>query len=132
MTSSRENQLEQAAMGSSLLCLLHCLAVPVLLLAVPASARAATAHEGWFHVWVLVFAVPASGAALWIGRARHGTRWPLSLGLLGLALLTVGALPLGGTAGEAPATVLGSVALLAAHLGNWRLRHRQDRPAPVA
>lgn len=122
VTDQQQDRLERAAMGSSLLCLLHCLALPLLLAAVPVSAESPLGGED-FHLWVLVFAVPASGAALWIGRAKHGAAWPLVLGALGLALLAAGALMLGGTAGETPVTILGSAALIAAHLGNWRLRH---------
>ena len=125
---SREDWFEWAAMSASLLCLIHCLALPLLIAALPALSRILAIPES-FHVWVLAFAVPASGAALVSGRARHGEIWPLVAGAAGLALLAIGAFLFGQTPGETPVTVTGSLVLAAAHIGNWRLRHRSQAHA---
>lgn len=118
-----ENWVESAAMGASMLCLVHCLALPLILAALPTLSSVLAIPES-FHLWVLAFAVPASGAALVAGRARHGAVWPLVLGASGLALLAIGAVVLGARPAETPTTVAGSLLLVGAHLSNWRLRTR--------
>jgi hypothetical protein len=113
---------ERAAFGASFACLLHCLALPLVLAALPVLSSVLAIPET-FHVWVLAFAVPVSGVALLTGGARHRAGYPLLLEVISLMLLAIGALLFGSTAGETPITVLGSLTLAAAHLANWRLRH---------
>lgn len=120
--------LERAAVGASALCLLHCAGLPLLLAALPALSNLVGLPES-FHVWVLGFAVPTSGAALLLGYRGHRTRLPLIAGGAGLSLLSVGALYLLKTPFETPVTVAGSLCLVFAHVANWRLRHgRHVRP----
>ena len=121
--TTRHDWLDRAAVGASVACLIHCLALPLLFSLLPALTQLLSIPES-FHLWVLGFALPTSGYALIAGRERHGARWPLVLGLLGLMLLAIGILWFGATPRETPVTVAGSLALAAAHLGNWRLRHR--------
>lgn len=113
---------ERAAIGASFACLVHCLALPLLLSAAPALSMVLAVPES-FHLWALAVAVPAAGFALWQGCLRHGAVTPLLAGSAGLALLVLGALAFAGGSWEAPATVAGSVTLVAAHLANWRFRH---------
>ena len=122
-TTRRHDWLDRAALGASFACLLQCLALPVLFSLLPALAQVMSIPES-FHLWVLAFALPTSGYALISGRVRHGARWQLAAGALGLALLAIGVLWFGETARETPVTVAGSLTLAAAHIGNWRLRHR--------
>ena len=117
----QDNWLEGAAVSASLLCLAHCLALPLLIAALPALSTVLAVPES-FHLWVLAFAVPASGAALVSGRVHHGMDWPLATGAIGLAALAIGAILLGTSPAETPVTVAGSLLLAAAHVGNWRLR----------
>ena len=51
----------------------------------------------------------------------------LALGGAGLSLMAAAALVFAESAAEAPVTVAGSLCLAAAHIGNWRLRHRGHR-----
>lgn len=121
-SSSPVDWMERAAVGASLACLAHCLALPLLLAALPMFSRWLSVPEA-FHLWVLVFAVPASMLALVSGWSRHrGTR-PLVLGVSGLVLLAIGTLWFGETWAETPVTVMGSLTLAGAHLLNWRRRH---------
>jgi len=115
---------ERAAVGASALCLIHCAGLPLLLAALPALSKLIALPES-FHVWVLGFAVPTSGAALLLGHRGHRARLPLVAGGVGLALLADGALVLLGGPYETPVTVAGSICLVFAHLANWRLRHRR-------
>lgn len=120
-TRRREDWLESVALSASMLCLVHCLALPLLIAALPVLSSALAIPES-FHLWVLAFAIPASGTALVSGRAQHGAQGPLLAGMAGLALLALGVLAFGETRWETPVTVLGSLALAGAHYGNWQLR----------
>ena len=115
---------ERAAVGASALCLIHCAGLPLLLAALPALSKLIALPES-FHIWVLGFAVPMSGAALLLGHRRHRASSPLVAGGIGLALLSIGALLLLGGPLETPVTIAGSICLVFAHFSNWRRRHRQ-------
>ncbi len=119
--SKRAGVIERAALGASFLCLVHCLALPLLIAVLPALSSFLP-NDTSFHLWMLAFVVPASGFALTSGQARHGVSWPLLIGLLGLFCLTVGVLAFGGTWLETAFTVLGAALLGVAHIANLRLR----------
>jgi len=114
--------VERAAIGASLLCLVHCLALPLIIAALPALSEILSVPES-VHLWILAFAVPSSLLALLTGRASHGAAYPAFAGIAGLILLAIGAIAFGGTATETPVTVAGSLFLAAAHIANWHLRH---------
>lgn len=118
----RTDWIERAAIGGSLLCMAHCLALPLLIATLPALSTALPVPES-LHWWIIAFAAPAALVALIGGRARHGRSWPLMAGLVGLALLSAGALLGENSGAETPVTVLGSLTLAAAHIANWRKRH---------
>ena len=117
---------ERAAAGASLLCLIHCAGLPLLLAALPMLSRIIALPES-LHLWLLAFAIPASGSALLLGFRQHRAWPPLAAGGIGLALLSVGALPLAGGRFEVPVTMAGSLCLIAAHVANWRRRHGGHR-----
>lgn len=112
---------ERAAAGASLLCLIHCAGLPLLLAAMPVLSRVLDLPES-LHLWLLGFAVPASGSALLLGFRQHRAWPPLAGGAIGLALLSAGALLLGGGRFETPVTMAGSLCLVWAHVANWRRR----------
>jgi hypothetical protein len=113
---------ERAALGASVACLAHCLALPLLLAALPGLSAILAIPES-FHRWVLAFAIPAAGFALLYGYAQHRARIPLVAGIAGLVLLALGALLFDESRWETLVTVAGSLVLAGAHLANWRLRH---------
>lgn len=113
--------LDRAALVASVACMVHCLALPLVIAALPALSSVLAVPES-FHRWILAFAVPAAGIALVQGRSRHGERYPLWLGAAGLALIATGALWLDEGGAETAATVGGSLSLAWAHIANWRLR----------
>lgn len=118
MKSASSSLLDASAIGLSGLCLVHCLALPVLAALTPALATWTQAE--WIHGAVVAIAVPLSALALW----RRGQRLVVVLpAALGLALLTLGALHWPSHAFETPITVAGSLALALAHVINWRGRH---------
>lgn len=120
----REDMLDRLAMGASLLCLLHCLAFPLLIAALPSLSHILHLPES-FHMWVVVFAIPCSLWALLPGRSRHGAVTPLLLAGAGLLFLIAGISILHDAGWETQATVAGSLLLSAAHVLNWRLRHKR-------
>lgn len=117
--------LDVAAMAGAVLCLVHCLALPMLLVAAPTLAGLAwLPHE--FHLMAFAFAVPTSAVALMMGYRRHQRTRPVLVASAGLALLGLGALGADGTA-ETLLSLAGALLLGAGHGLNWRaLRHRQS------
>lgn len=123
---ARRQQLYDAfAVGLSLLCLVHCLVLPMLIVLVPVLAAYLAVPEQ-FHVWALAAAVPASAIALTAGYRRHRQRRPVLIVIPGIALLALGALAAPTEAMETALTVPGALALALGHALNWRtLRHRE-------
>ncbi|WP_369941239.1 MerC domain-containing protein [Xanthomonas medicagonis] len=114
---------DASAMVLSGLCLLHCLALPLLAAALPLFGVWAQAE--WVHVLFVAIAMPLAGLALWRGHRRDALPWPLwTLAALGLLGLLAGAFGIPDESSETAMTVSGSLALASAHLWNWR-RHRQ-------
>ncbi|NIJ66654.1 hypothetical protein FHR20_003630 [Sphingomonas leidyi] len=118
--------IEHAAVGASLLCLVHCAGLPLLLAALPALSQVLAIPEQ-LHAWLLAFAIPSSALALTAGYRRHDQPEMLALGGAGLALMAAAVFAFAESAAEAPVTIAGSLCLAAAHIGNWRLRHRGHR-----
>jgi hypothetical protein len=109
------------AVGASVLCLIHCLALPILIAALPALAARLDLGEG-FHLGVLAFALPVSAVALGEGWRRHRGLTPLFVGAAGLVLLAAGLAFEEWVAVETGVTVAGSLLLAGAHVANWRGR----------
>jgi hypothetical protein len=116
-----QDMIEGLAVGAALACLVHCIALPVILAALPALATMVPI-PATFHILALAFALPATAGALYVGYRRHRLAAPLLVGGVGLALLALGVLRWGETPLEAPVTILGSLAIAGAHVANWRLR----------
>lgn len=109
------------AVGASVLCLIHCLALPIVIAALPALAARLDLGEG-FHLGVLAFALPVSAVALGEGWRRHRGLTPLFVGAAGLVLLAAGLAFEEWVAVETGVTVAGSLLLAGAHIANWRGR----------
>jgi hypothetical protein len=119
----RTNFVESAAISASLLCLIHCLALPLLLLLLP-GMLGLFAHSEAFHYAVLLLVVPSAFAAFWLGYRRHRAIVPALLGVAGVACLVLALLPGQAEGFETWATVAGSLLLVIGHTMNWRLRTR--------
>ena len=118
--------LDGAAAGLSGLCLLHCLALPFVVGALPMLMPFAESH---LHAQMLYLAIPLSGIAIGTGYTRHRNPRVVLAATTGLALLVAGATVAHGNLGilaDRLFTVSGSVVLAAAHLWNGLLsrRHR--------
>ena len=108
------------AVSASLLCLVHCLALPLLAASLPALGLFVT-HSLLVHALLLGLALSLGLWALARGRRRAGW-WPVGLGLAGFILM--GAALLSAPVAERWFTVAGVSLVAIAHWRNWRARHR--------
>ncbi|MEO0369636.1 MAG: MerC domain-containing protein [Pseudomonadota bacterium] len=119
---------DRLAIGFSLVCIIHCLVLPLLLVAVPALGASFFADEQ-FHFWLVFAVIPTSLYSLSLGCRRHHRNMVLVLGLIGIGLLLVGLaaedLSLGEW-GERSFTVLGALFVAAAHIRNFQLCRSSD------
>lgn len=61
---------DKLSISLSLLCVVHCLAVPVMLALLPSMAALQLDNEA-FHYWMLLAVIPTSIYALTMGCKRH-------------------------------------------------------------
>jgi ABC-type uncharacterized transport system permease subunit len=119
--ASNNPGFDRLAILMSALCIVHCLALPVVLLALPFMAEFAATH---WHLPMLLFAVPVSLTAIVIGYRRHGNI-ALVVGVgLGLAMLVTGATIAHdhfGPLADRSLTIAGSLMLAWVHWQNSRL-----------
>jgi len=113
------NWMDPAAMALSGLCLVHCLALPALSLALPLLGVWAQAE--WVHLVVIALAAPLAVIAL-RARAARGYR---ALALLGLGLMLVAVVAPVTHLGEMVLNSAGGLLLATAHGLNLRRRHSQ-------
>ena len=125
-TAKSTDWLDGAAIGLSGLCMLHCLALPFFVGALPMLMPFTESH---LHAQMLYFAVPLSVIAVGIGYARHRNSNVVLAAVAGMSLLVLGATVAHGSLGivaDRLFTISGSIVLAAAHLWNGLLsrRHR--------
>ena len=132
MKSSQKLNLDTLGMGASTLCLAHCLALPLLIAAIPFFGAAAstssvgcagTPFDFWIHLALLGVVVPVGMIAWGLGYRLHKDLGILFLGAVGVTFL-VAALMFGhhwmDGYGERVMTMAGSIAMVSAHLLNRR------------
>lgn len=113
-------KFDAAAMIASGLCLVHCLAIPLVLLLVP-TVGALIALPEEFHRWAVAIAIPTSAIAVLFGYRRHRALMPLSLAVPGLTLMAWGAFFTSNPMLEILLTVVGASVLAVGHWCNWQL-----------
>lgn len=130
LPAARPRLADLMGLALSVSCLLHCLALPLLLLLAPALSRLIALPEG-VHAAILLLALPAAAIAMKDGWRRHRRIMPAMLAATGLGLLALGLLAHEGWIAAADPeavdrmlTSVGAIVLAAAHLVNWRWRHR--------
>ncbi|MCB5190812.1 MerC domain-containing protein [Methylobacillus arboreus] len=102
----------------SLLCLLHCIALPWLAVVLPLSFLL----DESVHVWLFIALLPAAVFGAWSGWRHHGDGKPSLLLAAGLALVGAAAFIPMNTATEVALTIPGSLLLIAGHTLNRRLK----------
>lgn len=119
------NLMDKAAVALSGLCLVHCLALPIVLAALPFVSEIADGH---LHAQMLIVVVPVSVFAFARGFRVHRNGTVVACGALGLVVLAVGGTFVHshfGLAADRALTIAGSLVLAVAHFYNSRLsRHR--------
>lgn len=109
--------LDRAAIALSGLCMVHCVASAVVIVAL--ASAGGVLLDPIVHELGLVLAIALGAAGLGRGWVLHRLRQPAALGLAGLALMALGlAVPHG--LAEVAATLLGVGLLALAHLRNRR------------
>ena len=114
--------LDRSAIVLSMICVVHCLALPVAIIMLPALSAYWFAEE-YFHLLLLYLVLPTSVIALGLGCRRHRMFKMMLWGSAGLLCLTVAAL-LGhdrlGELGEKGLTLLGAGLVVVAQIYNFR------------
>ena len=113
---------DQIGVFASSACALHCLLVPVLLVA-GVALPASFLDEEVMHQALLFLVLPAALVAFGIGCWRHKDLWVLSLGIVGIVGISAAAL-LHENLGELIERILtltAASALITAHIRNYRL-----------
>ena len=122
-TLQTDAKLDFVAATLSTACLIHCLALPILVAILPLSMT--WLENEWVHRLLVLIALPVSGVAIANSlRREEGLAFPLAA-VGGLALLIVAAFIEALHDYEVSVTVAGSLLLAAAHIGRWSTRHRQ-------
>ena len=119
-TGSSSARLNMYAVGLSTLCLIHCIAFPVLVTVMPVAAQAA--ENELLHRILVIVAVPVSLRVVWRALPVDGNRLFVGAALGGLGLLLLAAFMEAVSAYEQPITVAGGVLLGSAHLWHWMRR----------
>lgn len=123
-----QQRLDALGLAISGVCLVHCIALPLAAVVIPAFTLGLDPRSDHAFHWLLLgLAVPISSLALWRGSLRSGDRRWLWLGSVGLALMLVGVLHAFGAESEVPVTSVGVTLLAFAHVRNFghanRARH---------
>lgn len=102
------------------LCAIHCLATPLLALALPFLGEAF--EQPWVHLMMAVFVVPVGLFAFVSGYRRHQQKGVFALGLMGLIFVAGASLAphewFAFSGGHDVITIFGSVLLLTSHFKN--------------
>ena len=121
-------KLDKLAIVLSGTCLLHCLALPLLVTLVPIS-QGSLLEEQTFHLLMLWIILPTSLLALTSGCWKHKDITTIALGTLGLVSLTLAAVAghdvLTPTA-EKWTTVSAGLILAAAHIRNFTICQNEN------
>lgn len=119
--STTQVTLDGAAVCLSAACLIHCLALPVLISVAPWIVPGVFADER-FHLWAVALALPLSLVGIGLGVRVHRHAAVIALAGAGLLALISGALWAEEGWPETALSVAGAGMLAGAHLLNFRLR----------
>lgn len=117
-----QSRADVVAIGLSVGCLLHCLALPLAVALLPTLPIDWLTDEQ-FHRWLLVAILPTSVVALLLGCWKHRQVSVVVMGVAGLLLLIWAAIyghDVAGELGEKAVTAVGAVVIAASHVMNLR------------
>lgn len=113
---------DQIAIALSAVCIVHCLAVPVLVTLLPIAAFS-FGNDQHFHGLMLWLVVPTSLVGFLLGYRLHGRSGIVTRGGIGVAVLALAAVyghAAWTEAAEVSVSVAGSLLLASAHWSNFR------------
>ena len=123
MKNTLNINLDNIAIGFSVVCALHCLLLPIAIIFLPAISTTFLASED-FHKTLLYFVIPSSIIALSLGCKMHGKYNVYLYGIFGIATL-LSAVFFGhdyfGETGERILTLLGAGIVSFGHFKNQKL-----------
>lgn len=126
----RQKLIDGSAMGLSLLCLFHCLAMPLVVSVLPLLG-AHLFEETTIHVFFFATALPLSFFGLWLGvRGAHGGKRLMVIAGFGLLLMFAGALHDISGEYDVAFTSVGVSFVALAHFLNWRRHARTHSSIP--
>lgn len=114
--------LDRMAIILSGTCMAHCLLLPILITLFPI-VQGSLLEEESFHALFLIFVLPTSVIALFIGCRKHKHLMTAVLGMIGLTTLTLAAFwghDWVGLTGERIMTTMGGAILALSHLSNYK------------
>lgn len=109
-------------------CLVHCLLLPVAVVAAPSLAIWLGETESSVHWFLFAVALVVSGWALYTGFRRHRVVLVMVVGGAGLLVMGIAAAHLFGRAPEAALTLLGASIVAVAHVLNLKLSLGEAAP----
>ena len=123
------NHLDIGGIALSLVCVVHCIVFPAAAVAAPLLAPGVAESLGLAHEWHLVLlaiAAPVSIIALgWGVKISDGSWRLLAAGILGLALMALGASHMFSELVESVLTLAGVSVVAIAHALNYNQRRRR-------
>ena len=83
---STHGWLDSLAISTSAICAVHCLLTPILIIVFPILATTFWVHQN-FHLWMLLFVLPTTSLAIFLGCRKHRDKFVVSLSAIGLGCL---------------------------------------------
>lgn len=120
-TPKASDLAEGLAISASILCLAHCLFLPLVLAWSPALSRTFDLPFD-LHLWIVLIAGPISLTIL-VRAAKRARMGILATGVAGLSLLVLALVLPVTDMQEIAISSIGSMLLAMAHLANWAARH---------
>lgn len=125
--------LDRIGMSASILCGIHCLLTPLIVLSAPALGHLFS-HAA-FHWIIGVIVFPVAAVSLWLGYRLHRYPQMLFLGGVGLIFVAIGIYAGSGQEHnlETGAMIIAGIFLTSAHFLNLRAcqtQHLKSTPAP--
>ena len=115
------NVSDKVAIGLSFMCVLHCIALPVILIFLPIVTSLLALNDERFHLWLVFAVIPISLFAIVSGYLHHKHSSVLLVSLFGLAMLMAAVMfehGVLGEKGEVILTLLGSGLVACGHIAN--------------
>lgn len=115
---------DKLAIGFSMVCVFHCLVLPILIILLPPFSGLFALDDEMFHQWMLYAVLPISIAALMMGYLHHRSYKVFLVGSIGLSLIIISTTlghDLLGETGEVVLSILGSMIIAFGHFRNYQL-----------